>query len=305
MEDEELTRARRALRGVDPELDLARVYAESLARAHGVREHLDGDEPAQDHWATDERVVVLLHDLDTEPRRNRSRARRGRALVWGVAAAAAAAVVATVVNLPAPGVQPGSSPGTGPSPTTASEPGPSPTIALTPSEVVDRTAPMVAGADCAVKTRSTLGTESATRFDGAATDTGTPKPIPLNTQPLEVLQLATVSAALDLSGLEGRDHRLDDELLLEEEDGRTLVRIRFDPPGELVLGGELTRLDVVVDTATWLPYTAESWAKSDDGKGYQVHSEFHWTSCFSPSSSPTPAATDGDPGPADPGSRSR
>lgn len=308
MEDEELTRARRALRGVDPELDLARVYAESLARAHGVREHVDGDEHAQDqdHWATDERVVVLLHDLDAEPRRGRSRAHRGRALVWGVAAAAAAAVVVTVVNLPAPGVQPGSSPGTGPSPTTASEPGPSPTTALTPSEVVDRTAPAVADAGCKVRTRSTLGAESATRIDGTlATDTGTPKPVPLATRPLDVLQLATVGAALDLSGLEGRDHRLDDELLLEEEDGRTLVRIRFDPPGELVLGGELTRLDVVVDTATWLPYTAETWAKSDDGKGYQVHSEFSWTSCFSPSSSPTPAATDGDLGPADPGSRSR
>jgi hypothetical protein len=310
VEDEELSRARRALRGVDPELDLARVYAESRARAHDVREHLDGDEhpyePAQEHWATDERVEILLHDLDAEPRRGRSRAHRGRALVWGVAAAAAAAVVVTVVNLPAPGVQPGSSPGTGPSPTTASEPGPTPTIALTPSEVVDRTAPAVAGADCAVKTRSTLGTESATRFDGApATDTEAPKPIPLSTRPLEVLQLVTVGAALDLPGLEGRDHRLDDEFLLEEEDGRTLVRVRFDPPAEQVLGGELTRIDVVVDTATWLPYTAETWAKSDDGKGYQVHSEFSWTSCAAPSSSPSPAATDGVPAPSDSGSRSR
>lgn len=311
MEDEELTRARRALRGVDPELDLARVYAESRARAHGVHEHLEGaehlddHEHAQDHWATDERVVVLLHDLDAEPRRGRSRARRGRALVWGVAAAAAAAVVVTVVNLPAPGVQPGSAPSTSLSATTDPEPRTSPTIALTPSEVVDRTAPAVAGVDCAVKTRSTLGTESATRFDGPATDTGTPKPIPLNTQPLEVLQLATVGAALDLPGLEGTDHRLDDEFLLEEADGRTMVRIRFTPPGKFVLGGEVTRIDVVVDTATWLPYTAETWARSDDGKGYQVHSEFHWTSCFSPSSSPTPVATDGGPTPSDLGSRSR
>ncbi|MEU4388446.1 hypothetical protein [Promicromonospora sp. NPDC023805] len=314
MEDEELTRARRALRGVDQELDLARVYAESRARAHGVDEPLDGDEPlyeqsfdhAQDHWAQDERVVVLLHDLDAEPRRGRSRARRGRALVWGVAAAAAAAVVVTVVNLPAPGAQPGSAPGTSLSPTAVPEPRPSPTVALTPSEVVDRAAPAVAGADCAVKTRSTLGKESATRFDGAAaTDTGTPKPVPLDTRPLEVLQLATVGAALDLAGLEGTDYRLDDEFLLEEEDGRTMVRIRFTPPRELVLGGELTGLDVVVDTTTWLPYTAETWAKSDGGKAYQVHSEFSWTSCASPSSSPSPASTDGDPAPSDPGSRSR
>ncbi|MGI5191719.1 hypothetical protein ACQEVI_26510 [Promicromonospora sp. CA-289599] len=311
MEDEELTRARRALRGVDPELDLARVYAESRARALGVGNHLEGDahldeqEHAQDHWATDERVVVLLHDLDAEPRRGRSRAYRGRALVWGVAAAAAAAVVVTVVNLPAPGAQPGSSPGTSLSPTTSPEPRPSPTRALTPSEVVDRTAPAVAGADCAVKVRSTLGRESATRFDRPATDTGTPEPVPLSTRPLEVLQLATVDAALDLPGLAGRDHRLDDEFLLEEEDGRALVRIRFDTPAEQVLGGELTRIDVVVDTATWLPYTAETWAKSDDGQGYQVHSEFSWTSCATPSSGPSPAATDGDPSPSDPGSRSR
>lgn len=312
MEDEELTRARRALRGVDPELDLARVYAESRARAHGVREHLDGDEylyeqkheHAQEHWATDERVEILLHDLDAEPRRGRSRAHRGRALVWGVAAAAAAAVVVTVVNLPAPGAQPGSAPSTSLSATTDPQPRPSPTLALTPSEVVDRTAPAVAGADCAVKTRSTLGAESATRFDGA-TDTGTPKPVPLSTRPLEALQLATVGAALDLPGLEGADHRLDDEFLLEESDGRTMVRIRFTPPGKFVLGGEVTRIDVVVDTATWLPYTAETWARSDDGKGYQVHSEFSWSSCASPSSTPSPAATDGDPAPSDPGSRSR
>jgi hypothetical protein len=304
VEDEELTRARRALRGVDQELDLARVYAESRARAHGVDERLYEQTREHEDWATDERVVVLLHDLDAEPRRGRSRARRGRALVWGVAAAAAAVVV-TVVNLPAPGVQPGSSPGTSPSPTTVSEPGPSPTIALTPSEVVDRTAPAVAGADCAVKTRSTLGTESATRFDGPATDTGTPKPIPLSTRPLEVLQLATVGAALDLPGLEGTDHRLDDEYLLEEKAGRTLVRIRFTPPGKFVLGGEVTRIDMVVDTATWLPYTAETWARSHDGKGYQVHSEFSWMSCAGPSSSPSPAATDDDLTPAGPGSGSR
>lgn len=292
MEDEELTRARRALRGVDPELDLARVYAESRARAHGGDEHLyeHEHEHAQDHWAPDERVEILLHDLDAEPRRGRSRAHRGRALVWGVAAAAAAAVVVTVVNLPAPGVQPGSAPDASLSATTDPQPVPSPTVALTPSEVVDRTAPAVAGADCALKTRSTLGTESATRFDRpVVTATDTPKPVPLSTRPLDVLQLATVGAALDLPGLEGRDHRLDDELLLEEADGRTLARIRFTPPGKLVLGGELTRIDVLVDTTTWLPYTAETWAKSDDGKEYQLHSEFSWTTCASPSSTPSPA----------------
>jgi hypothetical protein len=153
----------------------------------------------------------------------------------------------------------------------------------------------VARTDCAVKTRSTLGTESSTRFDGdGATDTGMPKPVPLDTRPLEVLQSAAVGAALDLSGLEGTDHRLDDDFLLEEKDGRTLVRIRFTPPGELVLGGEVTRIDMVVDTATWLPYTAETWAKSDDGKGYQVHSEFSWASCADPSSGPSPATTDDD-----------
>lgn len=296
MEDEELIRARRALQGVDPELDLARVYAESRARAHGADRHTYEHE--QESWSSDERVEILLHDLDAAPRRGRSRAHRGRALVWGVAAAAAAAVVVTVVNLPTPGVQPGSAPGASPSATTANEPRPTPTLALTPSEVVDRTAPAVARADCALKTRSTLGTESATRVDGAAaTDTRTPKPVPLDTRPLEVLQLTTVGAALNLSGLAGTDHRLDDEFLLEEADGRTMVRIRFTPPSELVSGGEVTRIDVVVDTATWLPYTAETWARSDDGEGYTVRSEFSWTSCAGPSSSPTPAATDRDPAP--------
>jgi hypothetical protein len=149
----------------------------------------------------------------------------------------------------------------------------------------------------------TLGGESTVRFDGSgasdsgasdsgASDTGTlspgasgpwatdtTAPTPLGKRPLEVLGDAAVSTALALSGLEGKDYLLHEELRFEQADGRGLVRVRLTPPDGLVVGGLVTRMDLLVDTATWLPHTEHTWARSDVGQDYVLHSEFRWAAC--------------------------
>jgi hypothetical protein len=295
VEDEELIRARRALQGVDPELDLARVYAESRARAHGGDEHRNehGDEPGQEHeqWAPDGRVEIVLRGAGQEHGPTRLASRRARVLVWGAAAAAAAALVVGVVNVPEPRTVPGGSPSTATSaPTTPdARPLPSATFGSTPSEVVLEAAEAVAATSCGVKTHSALGEESTSRFDGTgATDTGTPKPLPLGPRPLQVLEAVAVDTVLGLTDLGGADHRLHDDLTLERVDGRTMVRIGFAPPAGRLVDGKVTAVDVLVDTDTWLPHSAQVRAESDGGEDYLVLSRFSWAPCDSPGDSPTP-----------------
>lgn len=292
MDDEELTRARRALQGVDAELDLARVYAASRARAHAD----DGDAREHEPWAADERVEIVLRGAGEGSRRPRSGVHRARVLVWGAAAAAAAALVVGVVNIPAPRTVPGGAPSTTTSAPTGpiSVPMPSVTFGATPSEVVLQATEAVARTSCGLKTRSTLGEESTSRFDDpGATGTGTPKPVPLEQEPLLVLQRVATETVLDLPAADGTDEGpgqgLQEDLALEEVAGTTMVRLRFSPPDELVPGGHVTRIDVLVDTTTWLPHLAETWAESDERLEYLVVSEFSWAPCDGPS----PAATDG------------
>lgn len=319
MEDDELTRARRALRGVDPEIDLTRVYAESWARAHDTGTHVD--------WDPDERVEIVLHGAGPDRLRTRRAVRRGPVLAWGAAAAAAAvALVVSVVSLPAPGTVPGSAPTGGVSATTDTgpTPGPRPTVGLTPAGVVDRAAEAVAAAGCGVKTRSSLGDQSMLRFDDGApdattdqgtsddattdegttdeaadtgatddlaADTGPPEVTPLGKRPLEVLQRTAVDTALDLSGLAATDYRLYPDLTFDQDDGATLARLRLTPPADAVPGGAVTRMDVLVDLTTWLPHTSQTWAESNDGREFVVLSEFQWTTCAGPtpsSSAPPP-----------------
>ena len=297
MEDDELTRARRSLRGADPEIDLSRVYADSWARAHGAGTHED--------WAPDEGVEIVLQGTGPDGRSVRRLVRRGPVLAWGaVAAAAAVALVVSVVNLPAPGTAPGSAPTTGgisATTDTGPTPGAEPTVGVTPAGVVDRAAVAVAAAArCGLMTRSTLGDESALgTYDsataaGGATDTdtptSTPTPDPLGERPEAVLQAEAVAAALGLSGLEGADYHLHPDVMLEQDDGATLARIRFTPPAELVPGGEVTRIDLLVDLATWLPHSAQTWAEADTGTEYVLLSEFLWATCggASPSSTVPP-----------------
>lgn len=292
MEDEELGRARRALREVDPEIDLHRVYAESRARAHAADADPAGTHAALPHGET---VEILLHGPGSGTWHDGAAARRGRAFLWAAvasaAAAAAVALVVSVANLPPPRTLPGGVPtaSTPASTDPSSAPRPSPSFGSTPAEVVLQTAEAVARARCGVETRSTLGEESKARFDDPRTrNPATPTPTRVDQAPLQVLQLVTSEAVLGLS--DGADHGLQDDLTLEQVAGEITVRIRFSPPDGLVAGGDVTRIDLLVDPSTWLPHAGETWAESDGGKEYFLHSEFRWTSCGEAGSSTSDGA---------------
>jgi hypothetical protein len=285
VDDDELTRARRALRGTDPEIDLARVYAESRARA---RDAAAGD--PHEGWADAEGVEILLRDAGPEALRRRSRARHRPALVWGAAAAAAAVLAVSLACPPALRALPGGPPAPNPSAPTdpAAESSPSPTVGLTPAQVVTTAARAMAGEGCGVKTRSTLGDKPTVRVDDAEpSGEATPKPIRLDSQPLQALQAVAVRTTLGLSTLDGTDHRLDDDLTIEDLDGLAVVQLRITPADAMVLGGDVTRIDLLVDPTTWLPRAAETRAVSDQGDRYLVRSEFSWMACDGPSMSPT------------------
>ncbi|WP_454856362.1 hypothetical protein [Promicromonospora soli] len=299
MEDDELTRARRALRGVDPEIDLRQVYAESWARAHDAEAHED--------WATDERVEIVLHGTGPDGRLTRRSPRiprRGPVLAWGAAAAAAAAAAVVVVvnaaGLPPQGTAPGGAPPTSsvsapsgsPTTDTGSTPAPLPTAGLTSAAVVDRAAYAVATTTCGVETRSTLGDQSKVRFDEpGATDDKTPTPAPLDLQPLPVLQTVATDVVLQLVDLEGADYLLHDDVTQKQDAGTDVAQIRFTPPAGLVPGGEVTRIELLIDLTTWLPHSEQTWAVSDDGSEHLLLSEFDWTTCVDAS----PSATDAPP----------
>ncbi|MFD6447031.1 hypothetical protein ACFWEJ_18120 [Promicromonospora sp. NPDC060204] len=331
MDDDELTRARRALRAADPELDLARAYAESRARAAAQAQAPDaaadrlhsldprasgradvgpggagsrGTDPhgvwadaGPDDWADTGTVEVLLRDPDAGPGpvpaalRRAPSGRRGPVLAWAgaVAAAAAAVLVLNLAGAPEPGALPGSAPGTGASAAGTPRPGasPSPTAWLTPGEAVTRAGKAMSGANCGVKTRSTLGDESIMRFDQVdGPDLAVPKP-QLDQQPLQVLQAASASVLLGLPGYDGTNQRLDDDLAVEELGGQTVARIRVTPSDGLIRGGDVTRVELLVDTTTWLPQAQEIWATSDRGKQIRVHSDLSWSLCDQPSMAPT------------------
>ncbi|MFI2364455.1 hypothetical protein [Promicromonospora sp. NPDC019610] len=306
MDDDELTRARRALRAADPELDLARAYAESRARAEAPTRDDWADHRADDwagDWAGAGTVEVLLRDPDTRPgrvpaavRRASSR-RRGPVLAWTAAAAAAAAVLAlSLAGAPGPDALPGSAPGPSTPAAGAPHPGvspsPSPTTWLTPGKVVTLAGKAMTGAGCGVKLRSTLGDDSIMRFYRVdEPDVAVPKPL-LDQQPLPVLQAATARVVLDVPGYDGTNQRLDQDLAVEnlaveERAGRTVARIRITPSDSQVHGGDVTRVELLLDTVTWLPASAEIWAESEGGKQIQVRSELSWSGCAEPSEAPT------------------
>ena len=183
---------------------------------------------------------------------------------------------------------PGSEPGTSASPSDVS---PSPTIGLTSADVVARTVQAMAGETCGVETRSTLGDDSALRFDRAEPSAADTPKTTLDQKPLSVLQAAAVGAVLDLPALNGTDRQLDEDLGVEELDGNTVARIRITPADPLVVGGDVTRIDLLVDLTTWLPLAEEMWAESDQGEQYLLRSELRWKACGEPTAAPS-AGTD-------------
>ncbi|WP_369372913.1 hypothetical protein AB1046_04900 [Promicromonospora sp. Populi] len=274
--ENELTRVRRALREVEPEIDLARLYAESRARAGDAA---PGLAPA-DRVGT-ERVEILLRDPGSAAWRPRSGARRGQAFAWGAAAAAAAILAVSLAGPPVLRALPGSAP-------SASTSDPSRLLDLTADDVVTRAVQAMGSDSCRLKSRSTLGTESTSGFD-ALPPTGAepPKAVLLDDQPLQALHAVSISALFGLPQLEGTDYLLHEDLGMESVDGQTVVRIRITPSDTLVLDGAVTRFELLVDVATWLPLAGEIRAESDQGSQYVMHNEFTWAGCTEPSPGPT------------------
>lgn len=336
MDDDELTRARRALRGADPELDLGRVFAESRARATGpvADRATAGDfatedpsrfgphESDHDAWSDTVNVEVLLRDagsptgqVPTVPHRrstSRRSTRRGRVLALTAAAAAAAVLAVGLTNVLAPGALPGSAPGAPDTGVPGDAASPSPSSWMTPGEVVARAGKAMSGASCGVKTRSTLGDDSAMRFDPVDGEGVAAPKTTLDQQPLEVLQAAAAAVVLALPGYDGTNDGTDHGLALDGVDtqglgtdelgtdglgadgvdvervgGQTVARIRIVPSDTAVRGGEMTRVELLVDTTTWLPSDVEIWAEADEGKQFRVHSKLSWAGCAEPSMSPT------------------
>ena len=212
----------------------------------------------------------------------------------------AAVLTVSLTNALAPGTLPGSAPGT-------------PGVIQTVGDVVGRAGKAMSGASCGVKTRSTLGDDSALRFDPVdGTGIATPKTT-LDQQPLKVLQAASAAVVLGLPGYDGSNERpgtVDrtdqdlaqgggdthglgteglgtDDVHVEQTAGQTVARIQVVPSDTAVRGGIMTRVELLVDTTTWLPSDVEIWAEADGGKQFRVHSELSWAGCNEPSMSPT------------------
>ncbi|MBL0885189.1 hypothetical protein [Myceligenerans indicum] len=272
MDQDALTRARLALRGVDPEIDLARVFAESRTRTPAA--DLREDSPPQAP------VEIVLRGGGQEARADRSGTRIWRVLGWSAGAAAATAlVVGLAVDAacpPAPDVVPGS-------PSATSRSGASseaPPAGLTTGEVLSRAAKATSGTGCTVQTRSTLDGESLLRSDEAGPSTVSAPKNALDEHPLAVLQKVSVRAVFDLPMLDAADSHLDG-LLMDELDGRPVLRVRITPTAPSPAGGDVTRLDLLIDPDTWLPRRAEVSAGSAQAD-YLVRSDFAWTGCTVP-----------------------
>src|SRR5690606_39735067 len=252
-----LSRARRALRAADAELDLTRIRA--LAHAPGsplpppkVRrdqaiEHASRPESVPDRVVAADpgpHVEVVLRRAGHEGGR-----RRARPLAWGLAAAAAVVAVGVTAGLtlgvPQPGGQgllPGGAPAEPVDPVSIL-PSPGPTVQVTPTDALARAAGATADGACDLTTRSTLDADSALRTDTAASAVGTPK-VALGDKPLGALQQVTVATVLNLPEVPGR---VDDEVAFAAQDTRAVLRVRITPDRSLLLGGEVTRIDLYLD----------------------------------------------------------
>ncbi len=267
--DDELARARHALRGVDADLDLARVYAESRARAGDPRV------PAE---------VVEVRLSEPGARRAAAAVRRHRRVLVGAALAASVAVVGLVGGPSVVGQPPwrhdpaGAAATAGPTVT----PSLSPSVpSMQPADVLALAAKAMSVAGiCVVQTDSTLADASASRVDKTAPRAVDKPDLSLARGPLAALQEAAVDALLRLGESPGStDRGVAEYLGTEVLDGTEVVRIRTAPPGPVLLGGEVTRVELLVDTTTWLPRAQEIWAEDDQGTQFVLSSAFSWRGC--------------------------
>ncbi|GGM31950.1 hypothetical protein ACFQBY_20700 [Promicromonospora citrea] len=304
---DELTRARRALRAADAELDLARIRA--LARARATAHAADPRPPltapnvrrdqAIEHGprpgSMPDRLVAADPGPHVEVLLRRSGhdggRRRARPVVWGLAAAAAVVAVGVtagltlgVPHLRGQGPLPGGAPAEPVAPFSAL-PSPGPTVLVTPAEALDRAGGATAYGACDLTTRSTLDSDSALRTDTATSTVGTPK-VALADKPLGALQQVTVATALNLPEVPGQ---VDDEVAFAAQDARAVLRVRITPDRSLLLGGEVTRIDLFLDLESWQPRGAQVTARTDEGATYVLDSELSWEGC----DGPTPSSPQG------------
>lgn len=291
--DDELARARRALRGVDPDIDLARVYAESRSRARRASAPVETvlGAAASRGPVHIEVIEVRLSEPATQNADVAAR-HRSRVLAWG-ALAASVVIVGLAVGMS--GGQSPTSPRDLPSGATGTASPAQPSPSQEPGDVVARAAKaMSADGICVLQTTSTLGATSATRADPVRNpSTDQPSPF-LVLEPLDQLQAAAVDAVLglgeapDLAG-----SRTEEYLGAEQLDGVEVVRIRITPsdrtrtpsdrfritPSGPEIPGVVTRIEYLVDAATWLPRVEETWVTSDEGEQLVLHSDFRWLGC--------------------------
>src|SRR5690606_5311735 len=298
-----LSRARRALRAADAELDLTRIRALADARAPAPGSPLPPPKVRRDRAierasrpeSVPDRVVaadpgphveVVLRRAGHEGGR-----RRARPLAWGLAAAAAVVAVGVTAGLtlgvPPPGGQgllPGGAPAQPGGPASILPP-PGPTRQVTPTDALARAAWATADGACDLTTRSTLDADSALRTDTAASAVGTPK-VALGDKPLGALQQVTVATVLNLPEVPGR---VDDEVAFAAQDTRAVLRVRITPDRSLLLGGEVTRIDLYLDLDTSQPRGAHGTTRAGQCRTYLLNSELCCAGCTDP---PPPAAQD-------------
>lgn len=300
--DDELARARRALRGVDPDMDLARVYGESRSRARRASDPTDTVLGAVVTRGP-VHIEVIEVRLSEPPAQYAGIVGRHRrqAIAWG-ALAASVVIVGLAVGMS--GAHSPTWPRDLPPGATGTASPAEPSLSPLPGDVVARAAKaMSADGICVLQTTSTLGDASATRADPVnhpRTDQQNPF---LVHEPLDKLQAVAVDAVLGL----GEDTDLagpgtEEYLGAEQLDGTEVVRIRITPSSQIRttrsdrfritpsdgirtapldpgIPGEVTRIDYLVDAATWLPRVEETWITSDEGEQLVLHSEFGWLGC--------------------------
>lgn len=275
MEDE-LTRARRALRVVDPELDPSRVHDAARLRVREAPAVPDAGE----HVVLAEVVEVRLH-TPVVPR-SAPTLRHRRVLVWGaVAASAVLGLVWGPSTVDSP-VRPAAPVEVPPAVVGSADPSPRPTAA---ADAVDRAAhAMAAERICLVRTHSVLGSSVSMREDRPLESRVDRTLVPLSPQPALALQEAAVEAVLRLGAEPDTGTR--EVLGTEELDGREAVRVRTTGAEPELLDGVVTRVEHLIDTTTWLPLSQELRARSDAGESLMLRSEFEWLGCTESERSP-------------------
>lgn len=264
--DDELTRARRALRSTDGEFDPDTGYTAARSRSMPRAPH-----PSSGDTDTALVEVATVHTIPP--------VRRRRVLV--PVSLAACALFATLLVLATPGRD--RSPGP-PDVPAASAPAPSPS-APGLADITQRLGPVLGSGDlCLVRTSPSLDAGDAApgspedhdpRVDRVrVSDRATPA-VPLDRDPVSALTAVAVNALRDLGDGTPDLAQAPGSVSTRSADIVIVTAYASHQP----LGGQVSRVEYIVDTATWLPRQVTVTAVSDLGQHYRLVSEVEWLSC--------------------------